>query len=602
MAMKLFWITLFLSLASLANAEDIYVAQNAAGSDDGTSSANAKSLAWANTSANWGVGANKISAGDTVHLCGTLTNVLTVNGSGSFGSPITILFETDAKFSAPTFTNCCITVGAHNYITVDGGSNGLIEATDTGTGLSYTNSNGGVCGSDASFLTVQNLQIRNMYQRTGTTDLVSGGVGVYNSGESIAWSGLTVTNCKIGNCYQGILASYRTAGASNITFAANQITNCNWGMALGDAGAGTISHVRVFGNSVSNSAVWDEDTDQFHHNGLYFYSENGGTTTDVEIYGNTFGPGYGTWTTGGTFFSGGLGVISVYNNIFLSSGTNPANGHITFQPYYNSSSTLRAFNNTMVADAGIGIYVNFQGGSTNGTNIALDFKNNIFNSNATAIALFTVGETNNFAIDYNLYYGLNASEAFSFSSTSSGDFRNFTNWQTSFDQHGTNLNPLLEAADYSLQSSSPAIDAGADLSSYFTTDFAGNDRGGTWDIGAYEFAAEESPAPDETAPTVAVTSPSSTNRWHITLTGTASDDVGVDHVTVTLNGTSLGNATGTTNWSMTVDLREGANTVIATAFDAFPNSSPTNVTINFAPNQRVRLKGVRAAGGTLRSN
>ena len=111
------------------------------------------------------------------------------------------------------------------------------------------------------------------------------------------------------------------------------------------------------------------------------------------------------------------------------------------------------------------------------------------------------------------------------------------------------------------------------------------------------------PETDDEAPTVAVTSPSSTNGWHITLTGTASDNVGVDHVTVKVNGVEIGTATGTTNWSIPADLREGANTILATAFDAASNStSTTNVPIAFVPNQRVRLKGIRAAGGQLRSN
>ena len=54
------------------------------------------------------------------------------------------------------------------------------------------------------------------------------------------------------------------------------------------------------------------------------------------------------------------------------------------------------------------------------------------------------------------------------------------------------INPyFLDAAggDFHLQSGSPAINAGKDLSSDFTTDFDGNSRtkDGDFDIGAYEF-------------------------------------------------------------------------------------------------------------------
>jgi len=52
--------------------------------------------------------------------------------------------------------------------------------------------------------------------------------------------------------------------------------------------------------------------------------------------------------------------------------------------------------------------------------------------------------------------------------------------------------PLLVSTstpDLSLQSGSPAIDNGVDLSGTFTTDYTGTTRSGTWDIGAYEWVS-----------------------------------------------------------------------------------------------------------------
>lgn len=43
--------------------------------------------------------------------------------------------------------------------------------------------------------------------------------------------------------------------------------------------------------------------------------------------------------------------------------------------------------------------------------------------------------------------------------------------------------------------SGPTVNAGIDLSSYFTTDITGETRGSTWDIGAYEYDAGAPPAP-----------------------------------------------------------------------------------------------------------
>ena len=114
-------------------AENIYVTQSAAGSNTGVDAANAHSLSWVNDSSNWGAGADKVSPGDTVHLVGTFTSQLAVQTGGSAGNVITIYFEQNAKFSAATWPNGAIRVAGKNYITIDGGSNGLIECTANGT-------------------------------------------------------------------------------------------------------------------------------------------------------------------------------------------------------------------------------------------------------------------------------------------------------------------------------------------------------------------------------------------------------------------------------------------------------------------------------------
>jgi hypothetical protein len=117
------------------------VAQTAHGSDNGTDTANAHSVLWFNNAGNRGVGANKIGAGDTVHLCGILTAPLTINGSGSSGNVITIYFEPDAKISQPYFTgnyNSAIFAVYRSYIKIDGGTNGTLECTDNGAGPGST--------------------------------------------------------------------------------------------------------------------------------------------------------------------------------------------------------------------------------------------------------------------------------------------------------------------------------------------------------------------------------------------------------------------------------------------------------------------------------
>jgi len=50
-------------------------------------------------------------------------------------------------------------------------------------------------------------------------------------------------------------------------------------------------------------------------------------------------------------------------------------------------------------------------------------------------------------------------------------------------------NGTTGSGNWQLQSSSPAINNGANLSSIFTNDLLGNTRSGAWDIGAYEYSS-----------------------------------------------------------------------------------------------------------------
>ncbi len=87
------------------------------------------------------------------------------------------------------------------------------------------------------------------------------------------------------------------------------------------------------------------------------------------------------------------------------------------------------------------------------------------------------------------------------------------------------------------------------------------------------------PAPtsptDTTAPTLTIASPSSTSvstsASTIAFSGTSSDNVGVKVVTWATNTGGSGTATGTTQWSATIPLLVGSNTVTIKAADAAGN-------------------------------
>ena len=91
--------------------------------------------------------------------------------------------------------------------------------------------------------------------------------------------------------------------------------------------------------------------------------------------------------------------------------------------------------------------------------------------------------------------------------------------------------------------------------------------------------------PDTTAPTVSISSPSNGQTFTtstITVSGTASDNVGVSKVEVRVGSGSWVLASGTTSWSKLVTLSPGSNTIYAKAIDTSGNpSSQASVTVNY---------------------
>lgn len=113
--------------------------------------------------------------------------------------------------------------------------------------------------------------------------------------------------------------------------------------------------------------------------------------------------------------------------------------------------------------------------------------NNIFyeccgdKASSRDFGFYSIGGTNTLT-DYNLVIGVGA-----------GTVKNTKYFK---DPHGLNgVDPLFVdvTADgpegWRLQAGSPALGAGTNLNALFTTDFGGNPRGASWDIGAWQGAA-----------------------------------------------------------------------------------------------------------------
>ena len=92
---------------------------------------------------------------------------------------------------------------------------------------------------------------------------------------------------------------------------------------------------------------------------------------------------------------------------------------------------------------------------------------------------------------------------------------------------------------------------------------------------------------DTTAPALAITAPTSATSYTatsstVTLSGTASDAVGVTQVTWANSAGGSGTASGTTNWSAAnVALSSGSNVITITARDAAGNASTKTLTVSY---------------------
>jgi hypothetical protein len=105
------------------------------------------------------------------------------------------------------------------------------------------------------------------------------------------------------------------------------------------------------------------------------------------------------------------------------------------------------------------------------------------------------------------------------------------------------------------------------------------------------------PIPDLIEPTVSITSPAANarlNNAQVVLSGTASDNIGIDRVEYQIGAGDFQAATGTGSWQAALILAPGTNVIQVRAVDLSGNVSPTATwrLIYIVPSPFVALKGV----------
>ena len=631
-------VVLLILISSPVFAEDLYYAQSQAGTHSGDSCANAIAL----SAISWGSGTGNVSAGDTVHLCGTLTSTLTIGGSGSSGSPITILFETGAKLSKGAWgigSSAAIYSSGRSYIVIDGGTNGIIEDTANGTGLANQQASSGIQTDSTTNIEIKNLTVRNLYVRTSDTDSHDLGNGIYLwgnvSGTSIHHNTIHNMSCPIDTVI--------TENSTNINIYNNTIYASAWSLAVATWSGPTVSNVNIYNNTITNSTNWYDSGDSIHSDGIYVYGSVGsGLISNVKIYNNSLTGAMTSHQTALIFIAYDVYPTYIYNNILSSTGSGPTNAYIDIS-YNSTAGGYHYIHNNTIVGLGNAIY-------TADATKYIDIKNNIFDVDGAII--LENGTNNMITSDYNSYYNM----AGIHHQGSYYDYATIASWRTYLggcpgsnnDCNTITTNPNLNT-DYTPKVTSPVTGAGTATGQLSSTDKAGTTWSSPPSIGAYEYGAggvvngacgsadggtfSSTPttnlcttgtatevtlesttyswdcegsgggttdnctatyeaSSDTTAPavTISTASGSTITSDSKTVAGTATDAVGVSGCKYrigsdTIDATHGTACTGTTSWSCaTSGYASGSNTVYVECYDAVPNySTGHSITVTYNP-------------------
>jgi hypothetical protein len=298
-------------LAAATAPRDIYFAQNAVGSNNGSSCANA--YAWNDGTYGWNVSGQQ-AAGNTLHVCGTITvssgkNAITFVNSGTSGNPITLRFEANAILQAPYFGtggNAAININGKSYITIDGGSNGIVMNYANGTAGSNScpginNTGGGSCSNQqassliqadcATGCEIKGLTLGPDYLRTSQGDATpcafSNEGAIFISGSSASDNFLIHDNTIHDGRW---INTFEFGNGSNFQFYNNTVYASGHAIAVEISANSNFDGMYFYGNHIYDFTEWGGNS-CFHNNSIHVFQTGANTTgtiTHLFIYNNEF--------------------------------------------------------------------------------------------------------------------------------------------------------------------------------------------------------------------------------------------------------------------------------------------------------------------------
>jgi Bacterial Ig domain/Right handed beta helix region/Protein of unknown function (DUF1565) len=334
---------------------------------------------------------------------------------------------------------------------------------------------------------------------------------------------------------------------------------------------------QILNNEIDHNGTPASSTDTQGHDGVYeSHGLSGNTFIGNFVHDN--GRAGGSNLDHGLYLCGNNDVVA--NNVVIrndSRGLQIAG--------YTTVSNMKVYNNVFAWNGKDGITVWM---AMNG----VDIKNNIIYNNGLYGIEFYAATGSGVVVDHNLAYG-NGSGSYdtpsdgggtvsvTFGANLSSDPKFANETQSSFDAH--------------LSAGSPAIGAGYNFYSLFTTDLAGAARpsSGAWDLGAYVYGSSgSSGSGDTTPPTVSITAPAAgvkVSGSTVALSANASDNVAVASVQFKLDGANLGSALTASPYTMTWDstaVADGSHTLTAVATDTSSNRT-TSAALTFSVSNAV---------------
>lgn len=362
-----------------AQAKNIYITPDGGGSGNCTSNAHPPS--WFNSSSNWGSGAAQIGPGTIVLICGAFTGAANTQffvfqGSGTSGQPVNFVFDTNASIKAAYVSgDGAIKTNGNSYITIDGGSNGLIQNTANKTGQSHGNSTA-ISALGGHDIEVKNLHILDLYDKTNFSDS-----SVDQS--QIRCVNFSGTNTNIHDnvmLNSGWCLNQNYTNDSNVQIYNNDIGFMDHGVACAGAKY-VVNDEHIHDNHFHDMSNWDTPGDSYHHDGIHCYNGSGGKIQNLYIYNNLFDGIEGTccltaWIflegAGSTPWTDATGNAYIYNNVLIGSLDDPS-GQIDV----GQGASYNVYNNTFILagtpNNGAAIRSQY-----NSNNIKFTFKNNVF--------------------------------------------------------------------------------------------------------------------------------------------------------------------------------------------------------------------------------